>query len=55
MLFTKKTKPGNYEIVKEGQEEVMWINYNNYPYLIKQRPSGRCFFYTIQLCNTTLP
>ena len=32
MLFAKKTKPGNYEIVKEGQEEAMWINYNNYPY-----------------------
>ncbi len=31
MLFNKKVKPGDYQIVREGEEETMWINYNNYP------------------------
>ncbi|MBU0963225.1 MAG: Flp pilus assembly complex ATPase component TadA [Nanoarchaeota archaeon] len=42
MLFAKKTKPGSYEILKEGQEEVMWINYNNYPYSPSIEDSSIC-------------
>ncbi|MDD5650574.1 MAG: ATPase, T2SS/T4P/T4SS family [Candidatus Nanoarchaeia archaeon] len=47
MLFAKKTKPGDYEIVKEGQEEVMWINYNNYPYSPSIEDNSICMSRTI--------
>ncbi len=30
-LFKKKVKPGEHEVVKEGAEEVIYINYENYP------------------------
>src|SRR3989344_157182 len=29
MLFGKKIKPGDYEVSKEGEEDVMYINYEN--------------------------
>src|SRR3989344_1085554 len=32
MLFSKKTKPGDYEIIKEGKEEAIYFNYSGYPY-----------------------
>ncbi|MBS3163298.1 Flp pilus assembly complex ATPase component TadA [Candidatus Woesearchaeota archaeon] len=47
MLFTKKTKPGDYEIVKQGNEEVMWVNYNNYPYSPSIEDSSMCMSKTI--------
>ncbi len=31
VLFKKKVKPGEHEVVKEGAEEVIYINYENYP------------------------
>ena len=31
VLFKKKTKPGEHEIVREGQEEILHINYDSYP------------------------
>lgn len=47
MLFAKKTKPGDYEILKEGQEEAMWINYNNYPFSPSIEDSPSCMSKTI--------
>ncbi len=35
LVFAKKTSPGSYEIIKEGEEEVMIINYEN----INSQPS----------------
>ena len=32
MLFSKKIKPGDYEIRKEGREDVMYFNYDKYPH-----------------------
>ena len=32
MLFNKKIKPGDYEIRKEGREDVMYFNYDKYPH-----------------------
>ena len=31
VLFKKKVKPGEHQIVKEGPEEIIHINYENYP------------------------
>lgn len=31
VLFKKKMKPGEHEVVKEGAEETIYINYENYP------------------------
>ena len=31
VLFKKKVKPGEHEILKEGPEEIIHINYENYP------------------------
>src|SRR3989344_4240339 len=31
VLFKKKTKPGEHEVVKEGQEDIININYEQYP------------------------
>src|SRR3989338_7533478 len=31
VLFKKKVKPGEHEIIKEGPEEIIHINYENYP------------------------
>src|SRR3989338_2589062 len=31
VLFKKKTKPGEHEVLKEGAEEIMHINYESYP------------------------
>ncbi|MEW6063496.1 MAG: ATPase, T2SS/T4P/T4SS family [Nanoarchaeota archaeon] len=42
MLFSKKIKPGDYEIAKEGEEEVMKVNYNNYPYSPSVEDSDFC-------------
>ncbi|MBI2148735.1 Flp pilus assembly complex ATPase component TadA [Candidatus Woesearchaeota archaeon] len=33
VLFKKKVKPGEHEVVKEGAEEVIHINYESYPRL----------------------
>ena len=30
MLFSKKTKPGEYEIRTEGKEEIMYFNFDKY-------------------------
>ena len=32
MLFSKKIKPGDYEVKKEGREDVMYFNYDKYPH-----------------------
>ena len=32
MLFNKKIKPGDYEVKKEGREDVMYFNYDKYPH-----------------------
>ena len=42
VLFSKKVKPGYYQIVREGKEEVMWINYNDYPYTPSIEDSPLC-------------
>ena len=47
MLFSKKTKPGDYEVVKQGNEEVMWLNYNNYPFSPSIEDSSMCMSKTI--------
>ena len=31
VLFKKKTKPGEHELLKEGVEEVLHLNYESYP------------------------
>src|SRR3989339_822067 len=31
VLFKKKTKPGEHEVLREGQEEILHINYEEYP------------------------
>ena len=31
VLFKKKTKPGDHEVVREGQEDILNINYEQYP------------------------
>ena len=31
VLFKKKIKPGEHEVLKEGPEEVIHINYESYP------------------------
>ncbi len=48
MLFNKKVKPGYYQIVKEGEEEVIQINYNNYPYSPSIEDSSLCMSRTIE-------
>ncbi len=47
MLFNKKTKPGEFELVKEGQEEILVANYNNYPYSPSIEDSEFCMARTI--------
>ena len=47
MLFSKKTKPGDYEVVKQGNEEVMWLNYNNYSFSPSIEDSSMCMSKTI--------
>ena len=47
MLFGKKIKPGDYGVVKEGQEEIMQVNYNNYPYSPSIEDSEVCMARTI--------
>ncbi len=47
MLFGKKIKPGDYEVIKEGQEEIMQVNYNNYPYSPSIEDNEVCMARTI--------
>src|SRR3989338_7427165 len=30
MLFSKKTSPGSYETKREGKEDIVYFNYDNY-------------------------
>ncbi|MDD5133216.1 MAG: type II/IV secretion system ATPase subunit [Candidatus Nanoarchaeia archaeon] len=48
MLFSKKTKPGDYEVIKEGNEEIMWMNYNNYSFSPSIEDSDICMSKTIE-------
>jgi len=51
MLFSKKIKPGDYEIVKEGEEEIMRVNYNNYSYSPSIEDSDFCMAKTIDFLS----
>jgi type IV secretory pathway ATPase VirB11/archaellum biosynthesis ATPase len=55
MLFSKKIKPGGYEISKEGREEVMKVNYNGYPYSPSIEDSPICMARTIDALSRNPP
>ena len=48
MLFDKKVKPGDYEVSKEGREEIIKFNYNNYPYTPSIEDSPFCMTHVIE-------